>query len=331
MALLRILKAGLVLGSLFGSASAFTNPIRSPGGSDPQVTYSGGWYYLISTEWDNLQLARAETIEGLKTAESKIIYSDTNASRCCNVWAPELHFFDGNWYLYYTAGNSGATNLDNQRSHVIKGGASPWDDDWAYAGQMAPDWGIDGSILRFNGWGNYFVYSCMTGVPNQSTCIRKLGDDYISTGDLSIISQPDQPWEQSGVPVHEGQVGLYFGNKTYIAYSANYCWTPEYCIALLEWDGTTDPALSGAWTKSDGCHLSSGNGNFGTGHNSFFTSPDGSETWITFHATSNSAGACDDSRYAMVQPLTANEDGSPNFGIAEGFSFEWPEPSGGNA
>ncbi|KAL6406628.1 Extracellular exo-alpha-like protein [Ilyonectria robusta] len=121
MALVRILEAGLVLGSLFGSTSAFTNPIRSPGGSDPQVTYSGGWYYLISTEWDNLQLARAETIEGLKIAESKIIYSDTNASRCCNVWAPELHFFDGNWYLYYTAGNSGATNLDNQRSHVIKG------------------------------------------------------------------------------------------------------------------------------------------------------------------------------------------------------------------
>ena len=192
---------------------------------------------------------------------------------------------------------------------------------------MAPDWGIDGSILRFNDWGNYFVYSCMTGVDHQSTCARPLGSDYVSAGDLTIISQPDQAWEQSEVPVQEGQVGLYFGGKTYIAYSANYCWTPDYCVALLEWDGTSDPATPGAWTKSDGCLLSSANGNFGTGHNSFFQSPDGSETWITFHATSNSGGACDDSRYAMVQPLTANADGSPNFGVAQGFGYEWPEPS----
>ena len=45
----------------------------------------------------------------------------------------------------------------------------------------------------------------MTGVPNQSTCVRKLGADYISVGsELSIISQPDQPWERSEVPVQEG-------------------------------------------------------------------------------------------------------------------------------
>ena len=192
---------------------------------------------------------------------------------------------------------------------------------------MAPDWGIDGTILRFNGWGNYFVYSCMTGVDHQSTCIRKLGADYVSAGDLSIISEPDQAWEQSEVPVQEGPAALYFGGRTYIAYSANYCWTPEYCVALLEWDGSTDPAQRAAWTKSNGCVLKSANGNYGTGHNSFFQSPDGSETWITFHATSKAGGACDDSRYAMVQPLTANDDGTPDFGVAQGFSFEWPEPS----
>lgn len=119
MALGKLLQATLAFTTLFGFACAFTNPIRNPGGSDPQVSYSGGWYYLISTEWDNLQLARAETIDGLKTAESKVIYTDSNASRCCNVWAPELHYFDGTWYLYYTAG--GSENLDNQRSHVLKG------------------------------------------------------------------------------------------------------------------------------------------------------------------------------------------------------------------
>ncbi|KAF4458596.1 Alpha-N-arabinofuranosidase 2 [Fusarium albosuccineum] len=310
---------------LFSSASAFTNPIRNPGGGDPQVTYFDGYYYLISTEWTNLQLSRAKTIEGLKTATPKVIYTDSNASRCCNVWAPEIHYFDGKWYLYYTAGLSG-DNLTGQRSHVLKGGASPWDS-WSYGAQLTTDWGIDGTILRFNGWGNYFVYSCMTGVQYQSTCVRKLGADYTSVGSLSIISQPDQSWEKSGTPVQEGQNALYFGGKTYIAYSANYCWTPDYCVALLEWDGKTDPAKAAAWKKSNGCVLKSGNGSYGTGHNSFFRSPNGQETWITFHATSNKNGACDDSRYAMVQPLTANADGSPNFGSVQAFSHQFNEPA----
>lgn len=119
MALTKLIQVTIAFTGLFASACAFTNPIRNPGGSDPQVSYFDGWYYLISTEWENLQLARSETIDGLKTAESKVIYSDTDASRCCNVWAPELHYFDGAWYLYYTAGAS--ENLDNQRSHVLRG------------------------------------------------------------------------------------------------------------------------------------------------------------------------------------------------------------------
>ncbi|KZL63337.1 glycosyl family 43 [Colletotrichum incanum] len=325
MFLSKIVSASLVLFSLFGSAAAYTNPIRNPGGGDPQISWFDGYYYFISTEWTNLQLARATTIEGLKTATPKVIYSDSNPTRCCSVWAPEIHYFDGRWYLYYTAGNDG--NLDGQRMHVLQGGASPWDD-WSYAGRVTDDWSLDGTVVRFNDWGNYFVYSCMTGVPNQSTCVRKLNDDYISASpNITIISQPDQPWEQSEVPVQEGQYGLYFGGKTYIAYSANYCWTPDYCVALLEWDGVTDPSSPSAWTKSDGCKLTAANGNFGTGHNSFFRSPDETETYITFHATGNANGACDDNRYVMVQPITANADGTPNFGVPQGFDFQWAEPS----
>ncbi|KLP22460.1 Uncharacterized protein LW94_14566 [Fusarium fujikuroi] len=313
----------LALG-LIGSARAYTNPIRNPGGGDPQITYTGGYYYLISTEWTNLQLSRATTIEGLKTATPKVIYTDSDPSRSSNVWAPELHYLGGKWYIYYTAGKS--EDLTGQRSHVIKGGATPWDS-WSYGAKLSDDWGIDGTILRTNQFGNYFVYSCMTGVQYQSTCIRKLGSDFLSVGALSIISQPDQSWEKSGTPVQEGPNALYFGGKTYISYSANYCWTPDYCVALLEWDGKTDPAKASAWKKSNGCVLKSANGSYGTGHNSFFQSPDGKQTFITFHATSNKNGACDDTRYAMTQPLTANADGTPNFGSVQPFSHQFAEPS----
>lgn len=132
----KIVSASLGLCSLLSSAAAYTNPIRNPGGvsscmilsatartdvtqGDPQISWFDGYYYLISTEWTNLQLSRATTIEGLKTATPRVIYEDSTPNRCCSVWAPEIHYFDGAWYLYYTAGN--ANNLDDQRMHVLKG------------------------------------------------------------------------------------------------------------------------------------------------------------------------------------------------------------------
>lgn len=104
---------------LVSSVTAFTNPIRRPGGSDPQMSYSGGYYYLLSTTWTDVEIARATTIEDLKTAERKVVYSSTVANRCCNVWAPETHYIDGTWYIYFTAGNG--NNLDGQNLHVLKG------------------------------------------------------------------------------------------------------------------------------------------------------------------------------------------------------------------
>ncbi|KAI6782818.1 alpha-N-arabinofuranosidase [Emericellopsis cladophorae] len=118
---------------LAGSAIVFSNPIRAPGGADPH---------------------------GLKTATARVIYTDSNPSRCRNVWAPELHHLSGRWYF-------------------------------------------DGTNVRFNGLGNYFFYSGITGVPHQSACVHRLGTDSIE------------------VPVREGQDAPYIGGKTYVAYSAN--------------------------------------------------------------------------------------------------------------
>jgi GH43 family beta-xylosidase len=109
----------LSLATVVSFAAAWTNPVRSPGGSDPFVTYSGGYYYIMSTSWSDVEIARSTTVAGLKTATKKVIYTSTVASRSSNVWAPEVHFFNGAWYVYFTAGSS--ANLDGQRLHVLKG------------------------------------------------------------------------------------------------------------------------------------------------------------------------------------------------------------------
>ena len=70
-----ICTAVLAAASLISSAAAFTNPVRNPGGSDPFLVYTGGYYYLMTTTWTDIEIARSTTIEGLKTATKKVVYS----------------------------------------------------------------------------------------------------------------------------------------------------------------------------------------------------------------------------------------------------------------
>ncbi|KAG8732104.1 hypothetical protein FRC10_001225 [Ceratobasidium sp. 414] len=60
-------------------AATFTNPIKDPNGSDPYMVYSN------ATTWSNIQITRATTMAGLKTATPKVVWADTTASRCCNI------------------------------------------------------------------------------------------------------------------------------------------------------------------------------------------------------------------------------------------------------
>ncbi|KAL1649354.1 hypothetical protein SLS61_006462 [Didymella pomorum] len=172
-------------------------------------------------------------------------------------------------------------------------------------------WGIDGSIIRFNSWGSYFVWSCMSN-SLQSLCIAQLTSPG-TIGPTKVLSTPTQSWQKNGVPVMEGPAAVYYGDKTFLTYSASYCWTAQYSLGLLTWNGSGDPSLSASWAKS-GPVFTSANSNYGPGHNGFFTRPDGKEIWNVYHATANSAEACDGNRYTMAQKVNFNSNGTPNFG-----------------
>src|SRR6266536_6631732 len=75
----------------------YSNSLRNPEGSDPFIVYSGGHYYLLTTTWTNVSIPRVTTLNGLKTATKKVVYSTSTASRYCSVWSPEVHYFDGIW------------------------------------------------------------------------------------------------------------------------------------------------------------------------------------------------------------------------------------------
>ena len=91
-----------------------------------------------------------------------------------------------------------------------------------------------------------------------------------------------------------------------------------------------NPLVSTDWIKNQQPVFSKSVANraFGPGHNSFFTSPDGKENWILYHANSNSGDGCSDKRNIRMQSFTWNAEGVPQFGVPVTIGLSVNSPAG---
>lgn len=307
--------------------ATFRNPLNASHGSDPWLLYHDGAYYLAATTWGtNLTMKRATTVQALKNEKPSVIWSDPTASRCCNHWAPEFHLLDGpngrHWYVYYTAGDG--KSLDSQRSHVLESAGLDPRGPYHYQARLLDSWAIDGSILRA-GSERYFMFSAWAGA-TQNVYLMRMTNPWTVTGTPVLLSKPDYAWEREGTAaVNEGPEALYHDGRTFVTYSASQCGSPGYKLGLLELTGTA-PLSASAWWKSASPVFKSANGAHGPGHNGFFTSPDGSEDWLVYHATTLPAGNCGNERTTRIQRFGWLPDGKPDFGtpLALGRDIEVP-------
>ncbi|GAA0466701.1 hypothetical protein Ade02nite_46340 [Paractinoplanes deccanensis] len=77
---------------------------------------------------------------------------------------------------------------------------------------------------------------------------------------------------------------------TYLTFSASSCNTPDYKLGMLTLTGS-NPLAASSWTKKSTpiFQRSDANGVYGVGGQGFFHSPDGSETWLVYHANETTA------------------------------------------
>ncbi|KAF8659831.1 hypothetical protein AX16_001716 [Volvariella volvacea WC 439] len=327
--MLKFFSVLLLLASQLLLADAFTNPIKERDGSDPFIVYDQGYYYLTTTTWTNLQITRATTIGGLKIATPKVVWTDTTASRCCNMWAPEIHWQpnEGAWFLYYSAGTR---NVDNQRMHALRSSSSNiWNSTWSYAGKLTEPnregWSIDHTVLVV-GNARYLVFSSYEGAmgTNQSLWIAPM-TSATTIGNSVKISTPTLSWETITAPVNEGPAPLYHGGRTWIVYSASHCYGTGYRLGRLELTGS-NPLNPSSWTKYGSPIFLTANGNYQPGHNGFFVGPSGNNIYNVYHADVKAGGVCDGARFTAVAPVTWNPDGTPNLGAPPPLNSEIPEP-----
>jgi GH43 family beta-xylosidase len=299
------------------------------------VTEKDGFYYYMHTTGNNLRLWKTAKMSELGSATSKVIWTPSAsgvASR--DIWAPEIHFLDGKWYVYFTAGPGNCCG--GQRLWVLENAAAdPTTGTWVEKGQIAvPNqdlWAIDATILEQNNK-RYLLWSGQeAGSVEQRLYIAPMSNPWTISGPRAELSRPEYPWERNGDPkVNEAPQVLKRNNKTFIVYSASHCNTDDYGLGLLTTSSTADPMIPTSWTKSatpvfikDPADRA-----YGPGHNSFFKSKNGQEDWILYHANAGPNQGCGDARSPRMQKFTWNADDTPNFGTPEPIGVQLPEPGG---
>ncbi|MGX7828428.1 family 43 glycosylhydrolase [Actinokineospora sp. 24-640] len=307
-------------------AGTFANPIKR-NGPDPWLQHHNGYYHLATTTWNStITMRRSRTLAGLATAPDTVVFNLTRPNGCCNMWAPEFHLVNGRWYLYYVAGQNVPDFNPTQRLHVLESAGSDPMGPYSFKADLGSTWELDPSILRVNG-NLYLMGSAIDG--SQSLTITPLSNPWTISGARRTISQPTLAWERQTHPVNEGAEPLYRDGRVMIVYSASACWGPDYKLGLLTLTGA-DPLNRAHWTKSANpvFQRSDANGVFAPGHNGFFTSPDGTEDWIVYHANDSAGGGCDMNRSTRAQKFTWNADGTPNFGTPVRLGAVLAAPSG---
>lgn len=326
-----------------GTATQFANPLLTAG-ADPFVFYKDGFYYYTQST----QPPSARTLTIRKTAKMSRLGSAPVATvwtapatgpNSQNVWAPELYFLDGKWYLYYAAG-LGGLDLGSQRTFVLENSSpDPTTGTWVEKGRLfvpgADRYAIDGTVLEHPNGKRYFLWAGQdsTSVLNTQLYIAEMANPWTLTGRRTQLSRPQFAWEQVGAPlplINEGPEALVRNGKVFVVYSASGCWTDDYALGLLAAPANADPLDASSWTKSTTPVFSRNDANraYAPGHNGFFKSRDGSEDWLIYHANSRPGQGCDESRNIRMQRFGWNPDGSPNFGTPAPINTLLDVPSG---
>lgn len=317
---------------LYSPANAqntFTNPLL-PSGADPWSIYKDGYYYYTNTLGNRIDVWKTKDLSDLNQAERKTIWTPpVNTMYSKEIWAPEIHYIQGKWYVYFAADDG---KNENHRMYVLENSSSePLSGEWTFKGKIADKtdtWAIDGSVFKHKKQ-LYMVWSGWEGDVNgrQDIYIAKLKNPWTIDGSRVKISSPKYEWERYGdipddpnnpphVDVNEGPQFLSHKDKVFIIYSASGCWTDNYTLGMLSASASEDLLDAGSWEKHTNpvFKQSPENDVFAPGHNSFFKSPDGKEDWILYHANDNPGQGCGKHRSPRAQKFTWNSEGIPVFG-----------------
>ncbi|HTY85885.1 MAG TPA: glycoside hydrolase family 43 protein [Candidatus Acidoferrum sp.] len=301
-----------------------------PQRADPFIgKHADGYYYFTASvpAYDRIEVRRARTVAELATAQPVDVWHKPDAGPMSElIWAPEIHWIDGAWYIYFAAAPSRQIKDDlfQHRIYAITTRANnPLDGSWTVLGRV--DTGIDSFCLDSTTFAHrnnrYFIWAQKDpAVPGNSNLYiaRMKSPSQLATRPVRL-SVPEFDWETRGFSVNEGPAVLIRHGRVLLSYSASAT-DENYCLGLLMAPEDADLLDPQSWRKSSQpvfktCYE---HRVYGPGHNSFTVAEDGSTDLLVYHARIYNKiegdPLWDPNRHTFVKPLKWDDQGMPVFG-----------------
>ena len=295
--------------------------------ADPCILRKDGWYYFTASvpEFDRIILRKARTLAELPDAVEKIIwYRHQEGPLSCNIWAPEIHFIDGKWYIYFAAARAGADEsgvYDHRIYALMNDDPDPMNGGFTEAGRIDTGWesfSLDSTTVLYGGK-RYFIWAQRDfGIPgNSNLYIAEMKNALELKLPAVRLSIPEFDWECRGFLVNEGPSCLIHGGRLYLTYSASAT-DERYAMGLLTLKEGGEPLKAEDWSKSPVPVMATEeeNGLYGPGHNSFTVDEEGRDL-LVFHARPYPCfewdALSDPNRHCFLRLVRYSEKGSPVF------------------
>ena len=298
--------------------------------ADPYVyLHTDGWYYFTASvpAYDCIVLRRAKSLAELPEAEEKVIWTKhASGPMSEHIWAPEIHYLFGKWYIYFAGGEK--EDIWKIRPYVLEcQGEDPINDKWIEKGKMTrakedpfsfEAFSLDATVFENKGeW--YYVWAEKVSVGSQisNLYIAKMENGYTLSTVQELLTTPDYDWERVGFWVNEGPGIVRRNGKIYLTYSASETGV-DYCVGMLTVDENADLLDPKAWTKERYPVLKTNEekGIYGPGHNSFTKDEKGNDI-IVYHARTESViegnPLYNPNRHAMLMKVKWDENDRPVF------------------
>lgn len=298
--------------------------------ADPYVyRHSDGTYYFTASvpAYDSIVLRKSHSLSGLSTSAETVIWKKhASGPMSAHIWAPELHYLENKWYIYFAAGN--AESPWHIRPYILEcADEDPLTGTWVEKGMIQPAEGDDFSFQAFsldatileNKGKYYYIWAEKVGVGKQISNLyisRMSSPTRLETAQV-LLTTPDYDWERYGYWVNEGPAILKKNGKIYLTYSASDTGI-HYCLGMLSVDENDDLLDPENWHKERMPVLATDEalGIYGPGHNCFTVDENGNSIMV-FHARTETKiegnPLYNPNRHAMMLEVTWNEKGKPVF------------------
>lgn len=306
------------------------------GYGDPVIfPWEGKWYYISTNDNLNdigLYVRESETIEGLfaEDAEEHLIlpFSPERGFEQ-TFWAPEFHVIGGELYLLFAVSG----HVWGPQCHMMKkkkAGRIIDEDGWENPVRVVRRDGsplakdaitLDMTFVRVRS-GAYVIWSYREhiGTPMDSGSMLYIAsideqEPWRLTSDPVLLTRPLYGWENvEGTINNEGPYAFVRNGTVYVTYSGGSANRYTYALGLLTAKADSNLLDLRSWQKSITPVLTfySVEGEYGPGHNSFFTNEEG-ELMIAYHGET---GLEETLRCDGIRRVHFRKDGTPYFGMA---------------